>query len=139
MAVYLDILATDHPLGDFAAGDIVLLEQRRRDLFRQIAQWQADGWTVRIVCANEGEATRLRELAASGETTPRELPVLFGTLTRGFTLPEAKLALLTDAELFGRAASLEQRRGGWARRFGRSTSHPSAAPAPSKARRCRLL
>ena len=111
----LDILATDHPLGDFAAGDIVLLEQRRRDLFRQIAQWQADGWTVRIVCANEGEATRLRELAASGETTPRELPVLFGTLTRGFTLPEAKLALLTDAELFGRAASLEQRRGGWAR------------------------
>ena len=110
-----DLLATDHPLGDFAAGDIVLLEQRRRDLFRQIGQWQADGWTVRIVCTNEGEATRLRELAASAEIAPRELPVVLGTLTRGFTLPEAKLALLTDAELFGRAASLEQRRGGWAR------------------------
>jgi len=111
----IEILAADHPLGDFAAGDIVLLEQRRRDLFRQIAQWQADGWTVRIVCTNEGEATRLRELAASEPAAPRELPVLFGTLTRGFTLPDAKLALLTDAELFGRAASLEQRRGGWQR------------------------
>jgi transcription-repair coupling factor (superfamily II helicase) len=111
----IEILAADHPLGDFAAGDIVLLEQRRRDLFRQIAQWQSDGWMVRIVCTNEGEATRLRELAASEPDGPRELPVLFGTLTRGFTLPEAKLALLTDAELFGRAASLGQRRGGWQR------------------------
>jgi transcription-repair coupling factor (superfamily II helicase) len=111
----IEILAADHPLGDFAAGDIVLLEQRRRDLFRQIAQWQAGGWTVRIVCTNEGEATRLRELAASEPDAPRELPVLFGTLTRGFTLPDAKLALLTDAELFGRAASLGQRRGGWQR------------------------
>ena len=111
----IEIPAADHPLGDFAAGDIVLLEQRRRDLFRQIAQWQAGGWTVRIVCTNEGEATRLRELAAAEPEAPRELPVLFGTLTRGFTLPDAKLALLTDAELFGRAASLAQRRGGWQR------------------------
>ncbi len=110
-----EITAGDHPLGDFAAGDIVLLEQRRRDLFRQIARWQADGWTVRIVCTNEGEATRLRELAASEPDSPRELPVILGTLTRGFTLPDAKLALLTDAELFGRAASLGQRRGGWQR------------------------
>ena len=111
----LEILAADHPLGDFAAGDIVLLEQRRRDLFRQIARWQADGWTVRILCTNEGEATRLRELAAAEPDSPGALPVALGTLARGFTLPDAKLALLTDAELFGRAASLEQRRGGWQR------------------------
>jgi transcription-repair coupling factor (superfamily II helicase) len=111
----IEIPAADHPLGDFAAGDIVLLEQRRRDLFRQIAQWQDEGWTVRIVCTNEGEATRLRELAGSEPAAPRDLPVLLGTLTRGFTLPDAKLALLTDAELFGRAAGLEARRGGWRR------------------------
>jgi transcription-repair coupling factor (superfamily II helicase) len=30
-------------------------------------------------------------------------------------LPDAKYALLTDAEIFGRALSLEQRRGGWQR------------------------
>ena len=111
----IEILAADHPLGDFAAGDIVLLEQRRRDLFRQIAQWQADGWTVRIVCTNEGEATRLRELAAAEPDAPRDLPVVFGALTRGFTLPDAKFALLTDAEIFGRAAGMEARRGGWRR------------------------
>lgn len=111
----VEILATDHPLGDFAAGDIVLLEQRRRDLFRQIAQWQAEGWTVRIVCNNEGEATRLRELAGAEPGAPRDLPVLFGTLTRGFALPDAKFALLTDAEIFGRAAGLDARRGGWQR------------------------
>lgn len=111
----IEIPAADHPLGDFAAGDIVLLEQRRRDLFRQIEQWQSDGWTVHIVCTNEGEATRLRELAAAEAGAPRDLPVLFGTLTRGFTLPDAKFALLTDAEIFGRAAGLEARRGGWRR------------------------
>ena len=111
----IEIAAGSHPGGAFAAGDVVLLEQRRRDLFRQISGWQSDGWTVQIVCANEGEATRLRELAAGEAEAPRELPTMLGTLARGFTLPDAKLALLTDAEIFGRAESLEQRRGGWQR------------------------
>ncbi len=111
----IEITASDHPVGDFAAGDIVLLEQRRRDLFRQIKQWLEAGWTVRIICTNEGEATRLRELAAGEADAPRDLPVIIGTLARGFALADAKLALLTDAEIFGRAASLEARRGGWQR------------------------
>ena len=111
----LEVLATGHPLGDFAAGDIVLLEQRRRYLFRQIALWQAEGWGVHIVCANEGEATRLRELAATEAVSPRDVPAVLGTLARGFTLPDARLAVLTDAEIFGRADSLEARRGGWQR------------------------
>ena len=111
----IEIAAGSHPGGSFAAGDIVLLEQRRRDLFRQIGGWQQDGWTVQIVCANEGEATRLRELAAGEAVAARTLPTMLGTLARGFTLPDAKLALLTDAEIFGRAESLEQRRGGWQR------------------------
>jgi transcription-repair coupling factor (superfamily II helicase) len=111
----IEISAGSHPGGAFAAGDIVLLEQRRRDLFRQIGGWQQDGWTVQIVCANEGEATRLRELAAGEAMAGQALPTILGTLARGFTLPDAKLALLTDAEIFGRAESLEQRRGGWQR------------------------
>ena len=111
----IEITAGAHPAGDFAAGDIVLLEQRRRDLFRQIAAWQRDAWNVQIVCSNEGEATRLRELAAGEREAPRELPVILGSLARGFLMPEAKFALLTDAEIFGRATSLEQRRGGWQR------------------------
>ena len=111
----IEIAAGSHPGGSFAAGDIVLLEQRRRDLFRQIGGWQQDGWTVQIVCANEGEATRLRELAAGEAVAARAFPTMLGTLARGFTLPDAKLALLTDAEIFGRAESLEQRRGGWQR------------------------
>ena len=111
----IEVLAAGHPAGDFAAGDIVLLEQRRRDLFRQIAQWKQDGWTVCIVCANEGEAARLRELARDEAAAPRELEMITGELARGFTLPDARLAVLTDAEIFGRAASLEARRGGWKR------------------------
>ena len=111
----IEIAAGSHPGGAFAAGDVVLLEQRRRDLFRQISGWQSDGWNVQIVCTNEGEATRLRELAAGETEAPHELPTMLGTLARGFTLPDAKLALLTDAEIFGRAESMEQRRGGWQR------------------------
>ena len=110
-----EILAADHPLGDFAAGDVVLLEQRRRDLFAQILRWTQDDWTVRLVCTNEGEATRLRELAAADGLDPATLPITLGHLARGFLLPEARFALLTDAEIFGRAASLEARRGGWQR------------------------
>ncbi|MBJ7259280.1 MAG: transcription-repair coupling factor [Chthoniobacterales bacterium] len=111
----IEIAAGSHPAGDFAAGDIVLLEQRRRDLFRQIGGWQREGWNVQIVCTNEGEAARLRELAAGEAEAPRDLPIMIGALARGFTLPDAKLVLLTDAEIFGRAASMEARRGGWQR------------------------
>jgi transcription-repair coupling factor (superfamily II helicase) len=111
----IEIAAGDHPLGDFAAGDVVLLEQRRRDLFRQLGQWLAGDWTVRVVCTTEGEAARLRELSANETDAPRDLPIVIGTLARGFVLPDAKLAVLTDAEIFGRAASLEARRGGWRR------------------------
>jgi transcription-repair coupling factor (superfamily II helicase) len=111
----IEITAGAHPAGDFAAGDVVLLEQRRRDLFRQIGRWQTEGWNVQIACTNEGEATRLRELAAGEAQSPRPLPVVLGAVTRGFLLPEARFVLLTDAEIFGRAASLEQRRGGWQR------------------------
>jgi len=110
-----EIAAHEHPGGDFAAGDIVLLEHRRRELFREIQSWQDADWAVRIICTNEGEATRLRELTGDRHETLKKVPFIIGTLTRGFTLPEAKLAILTDAEIFGRAASLEARRGGWQR------------------------
>ena len=111
----IEIAAHEHPGGDFAAGDIMLLEQRRRDLFHRIREWLDGGWTVRVVCANEGEATRLRELAAAEPDAPRELPLVTGSLARGFAMPDARLAVLTDAEIFGRAASFEARRGGWQR------------------------
>lgn len=111
----IEISAAAHPAGDFAAGDVVLLEQRRHALFRQITRWQHDGWEVRIVCRNEGEASRLRELAANEPQAPRDLPIIPGTLARGFTLPDAKLAILTDAEIFGRAESSGVARRGWQR------------------------
>ncbi len=111
----IEIPAHEHPGGTFAAGDIVLLGQRRRDLFRQIRAWQQDNWTVRIVCINEGEATRLRELARDEADGAQELTTVTGSLARGFTLPEAQLAMLTDAEIFGRAESFGARRGGWHR------------------------
>lgn len=110
-----EIAAHEHPGGDFAAGDIVLLEHRRRELFREIETWQKNNWAVRIICTNEGEATRLRELAGEEFPSLQKVPFLLGSLTRGFTLPDTKLAVLTDAEIFGRAAGLEARRGGWQR------------------------
>jgi len=111
----IEIPAGAHPAGDFAAGDIILQEQRRHGLFRQITGWLRDGWNVQIACNNEGEATRLRELAAAEPDAPRDLPITLGALAHGFTLPDAKFALLTDSEIFGRAGSFSQRRGGWQR------------------------
>ncbi len=108
-----DIAAHEHPGGDFAAGDIVLLDHRRRDLFRRIREWIDDDWAVLIVCASEAEEARLRELA--GGELPPETPMRIGSLLRGFTMPDARMAVLTDAEIFGRASGLRMRRGGWGR------------------------
>jgi transcription-repair coupling factor (superfamily II helicase) len=101
----------------FEAGDFVVNEAKRRRFFRQIQEWTADGWSVTLVCNNEGEWERFGELArdnglaALGDPAhPAALAYLQGNLTAGFTCPAARLAVLSDAELFGRSSSQKARR-----------------------------
>ena len=90
------------PLGTFEAGDFVLEEARRESFFRQLNEWKRDGYDVAMVFGNKGEEERFAELA--GKDLERDLGLMpvRGELLAGFTMPEAKLAVLSSSELFGR-------------------------------------
>ncbi len=90
------------PLGTFEAGDFVLEETRRENFFRQLNEWKRGGWDIAMVFGNKGEEERFAELA--GKDLERDLGLIpiRGELLAGFTVPIAKLAVLSSSELFGR-------------------------------------
>ena len=98
----------DHGLGEFEAGDFVVQESKRERFFQQLREWRTEDWTVLIYCNNEGEIERLRDLIP-----PVELDTIIlttGLVSRGFTFPAAKIAVLSDSELFGRYRNTRARR-----------------------------
>jgi transcription-repair coupling factor (superfamily II helicase) len=103
----------DATAGRLDPGDFVLAEAKRDHVLAQIREWLDAGWSVNVVCANEGEEQRLRELIPASEG----IGWLRGALARGFIFVEGRLAVLADAELFGRFQTPRARRGGAARRF----------------------
>jgi len=98
----------EHGLGEFDAGDFVINEAKRERFFEQLSEWRREKWTVFAVCNNEGEQERLLDLIPAAEADA--LHVVIGTLARGFTFPAAKVAVLSDAELFGRYRHTRARR-----------------------------
>ena len=97
-------LRPDHPAHDGTLGYLVA---RLRD-------WQNDSWRVLLVCHQEGQAERLRDLLepsrlplrwapdlAAGTTASPGLTITVGSVTDGFRLAEEKLAVITDDEIFG--------------------------------------
>jgi transcription-repair coupling factor (superfamily II helicase) len=98
------------PLGEFDAGDFVLDAIRRDRLFGQIGEWRTAGWLVAFAAGSEGEIERFRELAHEHDFDVSGITFLQIPITRGFVFPAGQLAVLSDAELFGRSSSLRQRR-----------------------------
>lgn len=98
-----------NPLGSFEAGDLVMQEAKRNLAERQLAQWKDKGWQTVILFPNDSEEERFREICAAN---PAFLDCLFlrGELPHGFTVPGAKLAVLSASELFGRYQTLSSRR-----------------------------
>ena len=90
------------PFGTFEAGDFILEEARRERFFRQLNEWQREGWEVAMVFGNKGEEERFAEL--TGKQLERDLGLIpiRGELLAGFTVPILKLAVLSSSELFGR-------------------------------------
>ena len=89
------------PLGQFEAGDFILQEALRERFFQQLDDWARDDWRVGIVFANRGEQERFQELLpVDQQDHPPEF--LTGELMESFTVPAAKLALLSSSEIFGR-------------------------------------
>ena len=66
----------------------------------QIDEWSSEGWQVGMVFSNKGEEERFLELA--GHESVAHVVRLRGELVQGFTVPVARMAVLSSSELFGR-------------------------------------
>ncbi|MDR1191006.1 MAG: transcription-repair coupling factor [Verrucomicrobiales bacterium] len=106
----------EHAFLHQATTDPVLLAAREQLLVRQLNDWRDHGWQLWLSCNNEGEEQRLREWCRERKVLGRDAdgrsPVHFcqSSLLRGFSWPEQKLALLADAEIFGRYQTLRSLR-----------------------------
>ena len=112
------------PLGD-RAPEPQIAEAQRREFFNQLHRWLRQGYAVHVFCNNAGERQRFEEiwkehgfdfvgqasnlsplssaaLASDGDKLEACPTLHLGTLSRGFLCDEAKLVVVTDAEIFGR-------------------------------------
>jgi len=108
-----------------------VVEAQRREFFNQLHRWLRQDYAVHVFCNNDGERQRFEEIwkefgfepesvvssqqSAAGlpeqthgatadqlRTMDYGLQTHLGTLSRGFICEEAKLVVVTDAEIFGR-------------------------------------
>ena len=108
------------PLGE-RAPELQIAEAQRREFFDQLHRWLRQDYAVHVFCNNDGERKRFEEiwaelagqassLSPSEKASEKEIrdrrdacPTLhIGSLARGFLCDEAKLVVVTDAEIFGR-------------------------------------
>ncbi|MFK5924942.1 MAG: CarD family transcriptional regulator, partial [Verrucomicrobiota bacterium] len=100
----------DNPLGSFEAGDFILQQSRHQEFIKQIGEWKKQGWQVAIAFHSNGELDRFEELLADSSIDTRVLQHFIGNLNQGFTIPDIRLAVLSDAEIFGRYQHQRARR-----------------------------
>ena len=99
----------DCEAGEFAIGDLMLVEAKRAQFSTRLEGWRANKARIVIYFQTEGEIERFREVM--GETQALDdVDLLEGTLAHGFCFPAANLVVLSAAELFGRLAAHPRRR-----------------------------
>jgi transcription-repair coupling factor (superfamily II helicase) len=90
------------PIGD-RPPEVHIAEAQRKEFFGQLHRWARQDYAVFVFCNNDGERQRFEEVwweYGLGNTS--RLRVQIGALARGFLFEPAKLAVVTDAEIFGR-------------------------------------
>jgi len=109
------------PLGE-RAPEPHIAEAQRREFFNQLHRWLRLGYAVHVFCNNDGERQRFAEIweeyglqssklkAQSSKSDDAGglweldagLSTHLGAMGRGFLYDDAKLVVVTDAEIFGR-------------------------------------
>jgi transcription-repair coupling factor (superfamily II helicase) len=99
-----------------------IAEAQRREFFQQLHRWLRQDYAVHVFCNNDGERQRFEEVwneaspaspksnvqspmsAERGQPSTLDFGLWthLGSLARGFICDEAKLVVVTDAEIFGR-------------------------------------
>jgi transcription-repair coupling factor (superfamily II helicase) len=101
--------------------DPQIAELQRREFFGQIHRWLRQDHAVHVFCNNDGERQRFEEIWREFGPGPEAPSVQaaapgpgpwthIGTLARGFMCEEARLVVVTDAEIFGRYKIQRSRR-----------------------------
>jgi transcription-repair coupling factor (superfamily II helicase) len=105
IALVLESLEAFRPVVEKAPNPEVV-ERQRREFFAQLHRWLRQDYAVHVFCNNTGEQERFSEIWAEygfeSEGRRRRPESHIGTLARGFLSPEARLVVVTDAEIFGR-------------------------------------
>ncbi len=97
-----DSLDAFRPLAE-RAPEPQVAEAQRREFFQQLHRWLRQDYAVHVFCNNDGERQRFEEIWKDlGLADAKTLDVKIGSLARGFICDEAKLVVVTDAEIFGR-------------------------------------
>jgi transcription-repair coupling factor (superfamily II helicase) len=97
-----DSLDAFRPLAERAL-EPQIAEAQRREFFAQMHRWLRQDYAVHIFCNNDGERQRFEEIwKEHGFGAEEKLVIQIGSLARGFICGEAKLVVVTDAEIFGR-------------------------------------
>ncbi len=99
-----------NPLGTFDAGDFIMQQSRHDEFIKQIDEWQQLDWQVLLAFHSSGEQERFEELLADSPLDTRFLQYFIGNLNQGFTIPDIRVAVLSDAEIFGRYQHQRARR-----------------------------
>jgi transcription-repair coupling factor (superfamily II helicase) len=91
-----------------------IAEQMRRSFFEQMQRWTAEDYSLQVFCSNDGEKQRFEELwreyTEASNAANSKLEASIATLSRGFLWTDAKLAVVTDSEIFGRYKLVRPRR-----------------------------
>ena len=82
----------------FEAAEPRVFAGERALLQREIDRLATESYAIHIRCETKGQASRLQEIFADCP----EIHFGLGSLHRGFTFPQAQLALLNDHEIFSR-------------------------------------
>ncbi|MCC7375903.1 MAG: transcription-repair coupling factor [Verrucomicrobiales bacterium] len=109
---------------DQRAPEPAVAEAQRREFLQQLHRWTRQGLEVHLFCNNDGERQRFAEIWKEhgfGELAANPSPpgspenaagihTHLGAMSRGFLCEAAGLAIVTDAEVFGRYKVLRPRR-----------------------------
>lgn len=90
-----------NPLGTFDSGDFVMQEARRALARHNLIKWKENKWRIIMFFPQVGEKQRFEEICGDDEAWTA-VQSRDGNLPFGFTIPQAKLAVLSSAEIFGR-------------------------------------
>ena len=89
------------PLGAFDTGDFVMQEARRQFVRTNLLRWRREKQRIVMYFPHESEQKRFEEICGE-DTAWSAVQARIGDLPSGFSVPAAKLVVLSSTELFGR-------------------------------------